>query len=169
MASLALEAHLPLRFSPGALAPELTQAAMQTNAILLSALERMETAPREAELESPLVHELARVEAKVDLALTLLARFLSTHSPLPTARRVFLGLEQLSWEAPEPEAGGVGVVELWLSPAVPLPLTLPVDVWAWEAGLARARYQHLSEAVAEALTRTLFRHHRRSLKERGLR
>lgn len=116
--------------------------------------------------ESPaLVHELQRLDYKLNILLRLTAELAMRQSGLPTARPVkfsSLGLEWSGDDAPEP--GTQGVLLLYVNPALPQPLKLPAlvtDVSHTEVKVARLQFTGLSEAVVELIEKLIFRRHRR--------
>lgn len=163
---LFIERLLPLAWTPNALASAQEIADwMQGNLLLLKALAGLETPTREAEGE-PHSAELQRLETKIDLTLTLVAELLRRQTPLPAQTPVTVGSAQISWQAADIVPGTRGVVALYLSPHLPWPLQLPVEITACGEGRVHARLLHLSEDVQHWLDRTLFRHHRRELQTR---
>ncbi|HKK13632.1 MAG TPA: PilZ domain-containing protein [Gammaproteobacteria bacterium] len=114
--------------------------------------------------------ELARLDAKLNLVLDLLGRFLERHERLPDPVPVRLGTAGLAWtQSHEPPPEGTRLlVELYLEPDIPRPLDLPVKVMQVaraEAGGAtvQAALEGANEALEDALQRYIFREHRRSI------
>lgn len=117
--------------------------------------------------ESPaLLHELQRLEFKLNVLLRLTADLVARSSPLPKAQTVRLGSRGLEWcGAQAPRAGSTGLLHLYINAALPQPLKIPCLVSAErEQGgtrVAQIRFQDLSDAVVEMLDKLIFRHHRR--------
>lgn len=162
---LQCECRMSLAWRPAAPDPGARQAMMREAALLLAAINQMEGGH---EMEaSPENRRLDRLEAKLDLALHLLARTLEPDAPAP-ARRVWLGAEAITWEDAQPPAGGTPLIlELRPSEALPLTLKLPALAQAPEPGMARAAWADLSEALGEALVQFVFRRHRQAIRARA--
>src|SRR5271166_2314609 len=82
--------------------------------------------------ESPaLLHELQRLEYKLNILLRLTADLAARTSPLPAAQRVRLGSRGLEWfGAAAPAVGATGLAHLYINPALPQPLKIPCSVVA---------------------------------------
>jgi hypothetical protein len=117
--------------------------------------------------ESPaLVHELQRLETKVNILLRLTAELSLRNSGAPAATRVRLTPRALEWFTEEtPATGATGLLSLYIHPAVSQPLRIPC-VASGERTLdslraVQFRFAGLSDAVVEQLEKLIFRHHRR--------
>lgn len=112
---------------------------------------------------------LERVEAKLDLALYLLARTLEPAAP-PALVDVKLSPEEIRWQETRPPAEGTPLLlELRPSTVLPLSLRLPAMAMAPEGiqgDIARASFLGLAEAVADALHQFIFRRHRQAIRAR---
>src|SRR6202034_4276413 len=77
--------------------------------------------------ESPaLLHELQRLEYKLNILLRLIAELGARSSPWPPAQAARLGARGLEWTglgAPAP--GLTGVLQIYITPALPQPLRIP--------------------------------------------
>jgi Atypical PilZ domain, cyclic di-GMP receptor len=117
--------------------------------------------------ESPaLLHELQRLEYKLNILLRLTAELASRASSLPTPQRTRLGSRGLEWfGAAAPEVGTTGLLHVYINPALPQPLKIPCVVAGERLQdaerVAQLRYRDLSDAVVEMLDKLIFRHHRR--------
>ncbi len=117
--------------------------------------------------ESPaLLHELQRLEYKLNILLRLTAELAARSSPLPSAQRTRLGSRGLEWfGAAAPPAGSTGLLYVYINPALPQPLKIPCTVAAermQDGGrVAQLRFHELSDGVIELLDKLIFRHHRR--------
>jgi hypothetical protein len=133
--------------------------------LLLTAINQMEGGH---ELESGAENRrLDRLEAKLDLALHLLARALQPAAPVDS-RLVRLGADEVAWEDTRAPADGIPLIlELRPSEALPLTLKLPAVALAPMAGMARARLACLSEALNDALVQFVFRRHRQAIRARS--
>lgn len=117
--------------------------------------------------ESPaLVHELQRLEYKVNILLRLTSELALRNSGLPAAQRIRLTSRALEWFAdPTPAVGSTGVLAVYVNPALPQPVKIPCIVEGERvqdsARAAQMRFKGLSDAVVEMLDKLIFRHHRR--------
>ena len=108
-------------------------------------------------------HDLARLEFKINLILELVGGWLAQqrHQPAPISAR--LSSRAVRWrslDAPAPTVAGE--VILYLHAALPYPLQLPAVIYS--AGeMVEARFEGLSETLAELLEKTIFRRHRRQV------
>lgn len=117
--------------------------------------------------ESPaLVHELQRLEYKINILLRLTAEIAMSNKALPEPRRVRLAARGLEWFGGDaPAAGASGVMSLYINPTLPQALRLPARV-AGERGegasrVVRMPFMGLSEPVVDGIEKFIFRHHRR--------
>jgi len=118
--------------------------------------------------------ELHRLEAKVNLALELLAELVTQRtSPLPP-RPLRFNSSGLCWLADEPlELDALLLVECYVLPAWPVPLKLYARVKSVEPAHGRHRIcaslEALSEGAAIWLDKLVFRRHRRAIAQRRTR
>jgi hypothetical protein len=141
---------------------------MHGNIVVLQALASLESIVKDSDTESRIDHNVARLEAKIDLTLKLVGELLRRQTPLPAAVPMALSSEAIAWQSTQnifPYTKGV--VWLYLSPRLPWPLMLPVEVIGTQDGKVRAKLAHVSEEAQEWLDRTLFRHHRRAVHARS--
>lgn len=160
--SLHLSLILPWSWAPHALTAHAVDDLWHEALLILRVANQMQGhIPREGETEGP----SARLEAKLDLALHLLAR--SVHAARPQPAAITLWAEGCDFAAAAKETAGVqGVLTLYPSSALPLPLHLPAQLTeATTAGL-QAHWVGMAEAVTEAWEQWLFRQHRRSIQGR---
>jgi hypothetical protein len=118
--------------------------------------------------ESPaLLHELQRLEFKLNVLLRLtadLARRANSGPPLRRIRLSASGLElrgEKSWPV-----GGTGMLDLYINSTLPQPLRLPAVVvghvlQADGDTLAQMQFSGLSDQVVDLIEKLIFRHHRR--------
>jgi hypothetical protein len=117
--------------------------------------------------ESPaLVHELQRLEFKVNILLRLTSELALRNSGLPPTQRVRLTSRALEWFAdPPPAVGSTGVLAVYINPALPQPVKIPCVVAGERmqdaTRAAQMRFNGVSDAVVELLDKLIFRHHRR--------
>lgn len=118
--------------------------------------------------------ELHRLEAKLNLALELLAELVMQRaSPLPPRQLRFnsRGLCWLADDALQPDA--LLLVECYVLPACPVPLKLYARVRSVEPADGRHRVcaslEGLSESAAIWLDKLVFRRHRRAIAQRRTR
>lgn len=109
-----------------------------------------------------------RVEAKLDLMLSLLGEMLAGQRGLPAARPVRLGGDVLCIDGitdqPLPAAGEWLRVQLYLMPGIPRPLMVAAEVLPTEApDRLLLRLTGLPETTQNLLERFVFRQHRRAI------
>ena len=117
--------------------------------------------------ESPaLLHELQRLEYKLNILLRLTADLAARASGLPPAQSARLGARGLEWSGPAaPAIGATGFVHIYINRALPQPLKIPSTVVAERMQgaerVAQLAFRDLSDAVIDMLEKLIFRHHRR--------
>jgi Atypical PilZ domain, cyclic di-GMP receptor len=168
---LNFEELLPLGFVEGPLPQGLELARLNAdNHQLLGAeasLEEVRVAEALNKDESPaLVHELQRIEYKLNVLLRLTADLVARSSAIPPSQAARLGARGLEWTgAAAPKRGATGLLSLYINPALPQPLRIPCEVAGerMQGGqrVAQLKFRDLSESVTELLEKLIFRHHRR--------
>jgi hypothetical protein len=167
---LIFEESLPVGWTPGPLAEGLALARLNTdNHQLLGAESSLDEVRVHEALkdESPaLLHELQRLEYKVNILLRLTAELALRSSGLPPAERVRLSSQALEWFGEHtPPTGGTGQLSIFINPALPQPLRIPCVVAGEriieDSRAAQLRFVGLSDAVVDMLEKLIFRHHRR--------
>lgn len=167
---LVFEDTLPLAWSPGLLVEGSELARLNAdNHQLLGAVYSLEEARVTEALkdESPaLLHELQRLEFKLNILLRLTAEMSLRHSALPQPRKIRLAARGLEWlGADAPAVGTSGLLHLYINPAVPQPLKLTCAVVSERqvdsVRAAQLRFHGVSELVVELIDKFIFRHHRR--------
>ncbi len=163
---LSCTCRMSLLWRPASYDEHTRQGLMHEAALLLNALNQMEGA-HDLEAGGPENRRLERVEAKLDLALHLLARALEPGQP-PAARTVLLTPQWVEWEdALGPDAGTRVILELRPSEHLPLTLRLPGMAVAAPAGWARVGLENLSEMLDDSLHQFVFRRHRQAIRSRA--
>jgi hypothetical protein len=167
---LIYEELLPVAWTQGPLAEGLALARLNAdNHQLLGAESSLDEVRVHEALkdESPaLLHELQRLEYKVNILLRLTAELAVRSSGLPSADRVRLTSRALEWFGTQtPAVGATGLLAVYINPALPQPLKIPCVV-AGERMVdgmrgAQLRFMGLSDAVVQLLDKLIFRHHRR--------
>jgi hypothetical protein len=167
---LIFKESLPLIFTPGPPLEGLGLANLNAdNHQLLGAESSLDEVRVHESLkdESPaLLHELQRLEFKLNIVLRLVAELTVRSRPTPTPQKVNLSSRGLEWFGPgAPAVGTTGLLELYINPALPQPLMIPCAVAAErtqdEVRVAQLRFVGLSETVVGLLDKLIFRHHRR--------
>ena len=167
---LIFEDNLPLAWSPGPLAEGVVLARLNAdNQQLLGAEASLDEVRVHDALkdESPaLVHELQRLEFKLNILLRLTAELAVRNNALPPPQRVRLSARGLEWfGATLLAAGDTGVVSVYINSALPQPLKVPCTVAAGRSAdgerVAQLLFNGLSEATRDLLAKLIFRHHRR--------
>ncbi len=122
--ALSVDLLLPIAFSE-------QMPAMAFNRELLQAAVSLESqAAHSAEDHRTTGSDLARLEAKVDLVVTLLARLVAQAQPVPTAIPCRIGTNAILWPA-QPgtlQTGSETFVGLYISPHIPLPVWLSAEI-----------------------------------------
>jgi hypothetical protein len=167
---LIFEELLPVAWTPGVLASGALLARLNAdNHQLLGAESSLDEVRVHEALkdESPaLLHELQRLEYKVNILLRLTAELALRSSGLPAAEQVRMSSLGLEWFGEHPlQADAAGLLSIYINASLPQPLKIPCVV-AGERLVdgARAtmfRFVGLSDAVVDALEKLIFRHHRR--------
>jgi hypothetical protein len=165
------ECSIPLTWREDAADAPTQERRLHEATLVLHAFNQMEAVPDLGLGEAGGAAEakrIERVEAKLDLALYLLARVLEPAPPSKT-RLVRLSPEQVAWQDEAPPAAGMPLLlELHPSPALPLALRLPAVALSKEEGLARAALSLTSEALSDALHQFIFRRHRQAIRDKSL-
>ena len=167
---LIFEELLPVAWTPGALAEGVQLARFNAdNHQLLGAESSLDEVRVHEALkdESPaLLHELQRLEYKVNILLRLTAELAMRSSGLPAAEKVRMSSRALEWSGDHPaQTDATGLLSVYLNSALPQPLKIPAVVAGQRvANGGRAtqfRFMGLSDAVVDMLEKLIFRHHRR--------
>ncbi|MBU1689561.1 MAG: PilZ domain-containing protein [Gammaproteobacteria bacterium] len=145
---------------------------MYGNVTLLRALATIESIQPEldGDLGSGVGKVLERLEFKIDLTLSLVAKLLTQHAVRPSTCPVFVSAEGIEWISKEAAMEGDNIVlSAYISPKLPQPLVLPAKIKSVqsESGGTRiyATFTHLSEEAQDWLSRTVFRYHRREVQQ----
>jgi hypothetical protein len=139
---------------------------MREAGLVLAALNQMESS-RDLDTSAAENRRLERLEAKLDLALYLLARALEP-APAPEHRLVTLSPRSAEWaDAAPPPAGMALVLELRPSEQLPLLLKLPAVAREALSGQARVRFENMPEDLEDALHQFVFRRHRQAIRLRA--
>jgi hypothetical protein len=118
------------------------------------------------EESSALVHELQRLEYKLNVLLRLTADLVAQARRLPAPQRVQLSARALDWfDAPKVMRGDAGLLHIYINRTLPQPLKIPC-VAAGErtedgTRVVHLEFRELSDAVVDMLEKLIFRHHRR--------
>ena len=167
---LIFEDMLPVLWRPGPLAEGLALARLNAdNHQLLGAESSLDEVRVHEALkdESPaLVHELQRLEYKVNILLRLTAELAVRNSGLPPAQRVRMTSRALEWFVAESlSVGATGLLAVYINSSLPQPVKIPCTIVAQQfehdLHVAQMRFSGLSEAVVEQIDKLIFRHHRR--------
>jgi len=158
---------MPLAWHPASLDENARRSLMREATHLLAALNQMENS-HELEVGGPENRRLERLEAKLDLALHLLARTLEP-GPAAEGRAVTLTPQGAEWmDATPPADSDELILEIRPSEQLPLTLKLPAVAYAPLSGKARVRFENLPEALDDALHQFVFRRHRQAIRLRAL-
>jgi Atypical PilZ domain, cyclic di-GMP receptor len=166
---LIFEELLPLSWSPGPLVEGMALARMNAdNHQLLGAEASLDEVRVHDALkdESPaLVHELQRLEYKLNILLRLVADLAVRNSSLPAPQRFRVSSRGLEWFGEHAPDTGTGVVSAYINPALPQAFRVPCTVIGERTAdgqrVAQLQFRGLSDAVVDLLEKLIFRHHRR--------
>jgi Atypical PilZ domain, cyclic di-GMP receptor len=167
---LVFEESLPVAWTAGPLAEGVSLARLNADNHQLLGAESTLDEVRVSEAlkdESPaLLHELQRLEYKLNILLRLTAELSARNSPLPPAQWVRLASRGLEWFGEAgPAVGSTGLLQAYVNPALPQPLKVPAraesDRVQDGVRVVQLRFSGLSDAVVEMLDKLIFRHHRR--------
>ena len=174
---LVCEGEVPLSWEPIAeLPPEQRLAAINAaNESLIRSCEALEEPRHGYDESSDLAQELQRLDSKLTLVLEMLAEGLRRQEHLPPARRIRFNAHGMAWESGEargepPEAGTLVRVECYVCASLPRPLVMYGQVSANAAEEAASvpegatvEFLGVSQGLADALERLVFRRHRREV------
>jgi hypothetical protein len=167
---LIFEESLPLAWAQGPLAQDLILARLNADNHQLLGAEASLNEVRVHEAlkdESPaLLHELQRLEYKLNVLLRLTAELATRNNALPPPHLIRLTARGMEWIGDDaPAVGTTGILELYINPALPQPLKLPGSVIGARdhnnERAAQLQFSGLSDAVVELIEKLIFRHHRR--------
>lgn len=158
------------------LPPEQRLAAINAaNESLIRSCEGLEEPYRSYEESSDLAQELQRLDSKLTLVLDMLAESLRRPGDLPPDRRVRFNAHGVSWELTEareehPEPDALIRIECYVCAFLPKPLVMYGRVSGPaqdDAGRvperATVEFLGVSQGLADALERLVFRRHRREV------
>jgi len=169
---VALHEQLPWVWEPATLddAARVEQINMET-ARALQALSVFEEAPREPGPDSTAAsHELAHLEAKIDVLLSLVGRLVGARFGMPAPRPLVLRAGSAEWPVADPhpaQPGDTGYFMLYPNSLLPLSLQLASRIVGQTERSGRtwllARFEALSPAVCSGMEKLVFRRHRRQI------
>lgn len=161
-----LNSRLPVAWRPTpALTPAELMALNDSNVALLNALALLDVSAAHEGEEGTLVHaELARLETRLSLMLSMMSRLMAQQQLVPALSVITLADRYLLWPAAGWQPGERGVVDVYLDASIAMPLQLPVQIDAD----GRAAFDGLSSHCLNGLEKFLFRQHRRSIAEHKL-
>lgn len=139
------------------------------NEEVLRFIDVLDEHPSESTIEhASLNQELAKVDVKFDLLLSLVTQLLGIYFPLPKPVQVKLTPSSVHWVSRESIVPGTnGQVEIFLSSRYPRPLVFFAEVErSDEHGheyRVSAQFGEVSDFIRERLEKMIFRHHRRGV------
>ncbi len=167
---LIFEDFLPLEWAPGRLPEDVVLGRMNSdNQQLLGAESSLDEVRVHEALkdESPaLLHELQRLEFKLNVLLRMTSELARINRALPAPRHIRLSSTGMEWIGDDaPALGSTGVLDLYINTTLPQPLRLPATVIGrvaqTKSAAAQMQFSGLSEAVVDLIEKLIFRHHRR--------
>jgi len=161
--AIRLEGLMPLTWRPSVqpLTESELLSASEANVSLLDAIMIMDM-PASLENEDRDVSslEIHRLQAKVDLLVSMVSRLLSYHEQQPMSVMVSLSAQRISWQGALPvRIGDTGMMDVFVHPLARSPLQLPVIV----RDARQAEIVGLQPTALNALEKFLFRQHRRQV------
>ncbi len=168
--ALAVKGAYSLRWHAGLVPTQAAAALADTdNAQLLAAESSMDESIAAEALkdESPhLALELHRLELKVNVLLKICGELLAREHRLPAPRVARISAVGLECEADESmKSGERGVIELWVNRSLPYSLRFQAVIDSERilpAGrMVHLRFEAVSDAVSDQLSKLIFRKHRR--------
>ena len=117
--------------------------------------------------ESPaLLHELQRLEFKLNVLLRLTSELAKRSHSLPPPRHIRLSSGGLEWIGEDaPAMGSAGILDLYINTTLPQPLRLPATVVGRrpdpKSAAAQMQFSGLNDHVVDLIEKLIFRHHRR--------
>jgi hypothetical protein len=166
---ITLHAKLPFSWQSALISSEALIKLRSSNLEVMHALATLESVPdKDHEADPTTSKAIDRIEAKLDIVIGLLSRLASQHAQPPAPLWVDLGVHDIHWQGDDapPIPGSLILIDLFLSERLPEPLRLLAKVSASDTGHCHAEFLDMDEEVAEWMTRTLFRYHRRELQAR---
>lgn len=169
---LQVRLSLPCAWQPRSLdAPDLDSLWHEARLLLLLAQHGEAPGNRDPERAGHSEHAQARLEAKLDLAMHLLARSLGLEQPATPALELLLrhdGLTLPPGLATVPDQPGCCLLGQRPGPeqTLPLPLSLPARVTRLDAAGARMHWLAMPLDLEELWSQWLFRQHRRAIQAR---
>jgi hypothetical protein len=114
---------------------------------------------------TPLAHELARLDYKINLALQMLTTLVTQNSPPMQSRPIRFNAVGATWTAltPLPAPGDYGTLRIRLQATLPQCLELAARVNETDGAEISVRYLRLSEACGEQMQRLCFLRHRKQV------
>lgn len=152
----------PLAWPPS---PALLQQLAERNANVLAAIAALEERRADGgEDDSPLMQEMLRMDAKLNVLMEIVNNLLVPASALPPRRQLrFNAIGALLPAGLAPAAGGV-LLRIRFDLCRSLPLELPAQVQRqFDDGRAFVLFAPLGDALGDAIERLVFRHHRRKV------
>jgi len=167
---LKFEDSLSVAWAPGALPDSVELARLNAdNHQLLgaeSSLDEVRVSDALKDESQALVHELQRLEFKLNVLLRLTADLARRTTALPPPRRVKLSAAGMEWVGDDaPALGETGIVDVYINTTLPQPLRLPATVVGTlthsDSAASQMQFSGLSDQVVDSIEKLIFRHHRR--------
>jgi len=122
--------------------------------------------PEGDETNEEVLRELQRLDAKIDLLLELVGKVLTAHTAMPESVPIRLSGASIEWTTTHaPEAESDVLIEVFLRPSLPQPLTMPARIVSVDAVGAGFKVVgvlgELCDPLQEWIERMIFRQHRR--------
>lgn len=137
---------------------------VERNLATLASVAALEDRRPESDDDNPVMQELARLDAKLNALVDIVSRAILPAGGLPPRQPVRFNAIGILLPAVLLPPGDEVCVRLHLDACPGLPLVLPAKVRRrLDDGHAFLAFQPVSDVLAEALERLVFRHHRRRI------
>lgn len=146
-------------------APAEPQSIHEANEQLLKEIEAIEEHPRELDESDPaLLHELRRLDFKLNLILDMLGDVMTRNLHIPPPMPVRLYAEGIAWKTESPPPAGVLIrIQVYTSRRAARSLVLRARVMSSDGGISVARFESMPGPVSQLLDKIIFIHHRRAI------
>lgn len=167
---LAFQDVLPVQWRPlpGGADREIASAYDERNTRLLQTWDAMDEHPIETTEDPARAADMLRLDLKVNLLLDLVGQLVAASHPRPAATPVRFNALGAVWRGagPLPEAGALGLTEIYLRDCLAEPLRLAGRITSVTPdGHIKVKFLPLSEGLADLIEKLAFRRHRRQIAE----
>jgi hypothetical protein len=146
-------------------APAESQSVHAANEELLKEIEALEEHPHEIDENDPaILHELRRLDFKLNLILDVLGDVMARNLHIPPPMPVRLYAEGIAWKTESPPPAGALIrMHVYTSRRAARSLVLRARVMSSDGGVSVARFEAMPGPVSQLLDKIIFIHHRRAI------